>query len=321
MARRGRPDDSSLELLLDTICNTFGGVLFLAMLVSLLLTQTQRKVDESVTEPCPAISAADLVRLDTRAEDAARKVESLAKQVRQARRAAADLTVPNSEALTASMEAAEESVEKDSARRVQLLTLIAAQQAASARASRAAAADERERQKLATAAEQSRRRLAGALAVRDELVASAIRIRDDLARRSTVQTTGKAPRMRETEKNECGLLLRYGRLYRMKDLQDGGLVVNDRDFAVTPGLLLNSAKAKPHAGLDVSSVEGRDTALRRVLADFPPARWYACLVVYPDSFEEYLTVKNWLIERGYEYKIMPTTDGVVDRGGSDVFVQ
>jgi hypothetical protein len=37
MSRRKRTADSSLELLLDTICNTFGGVLFLAILICVLL--------------------------------------------------------------------------------------------------------------------------------------------------------------------------------------------------------------------------------------------------------------------------------------------
>lgn len=34
MGRRRRGSASSLDLLLDTICNTFGGVVFMAILVS-----------------------------------------------------------------------------------------------------------------------------------------------------------------------------------------------------------------------------------------------------------------------------------------------
>ena len=37
MSRKPNDDDGSLELLLDTICNTFGGVLFISILVILLL--------------------------------------------------------------------------------------------------------------------------------------------------------------------------------------------------------------------------------------------------------------------------------------------
>ena len=42
MSRRRSRKQDSLELLLDTICNTFGGVLFIAILVVMLLQQTGR---------------------------------------------------------------------------------------------------------------------------------------------------------------------------------------------------------------------------------------------------------------------------------------
>lgn len=321
MARRRGSGDSSLELLLDTICNTFGGVLFLAMLVSLLLSQTRRKTDASAADPAPAVSAADLVRLDTRAEDASTAVAALAEQVEQARGVAGGLAVPNAAELTAAADAAEERAREAESRRTDLLATLAAQQAATARAAAAKAQDERERRRLAEEADQARKRLADAVAERDELVATAIRIRDDSTRRATVRTTGQTPRMRKTTKTEFGLMIRYGRLYLMKKLHGGLQVVNDEDFTLTPGPILNQARAKPHGGVDLRAVEGRDAELRRRVADFPADEWYACLVVFPDSFEEYLTVKNWLVERGYECRLVPTEDSVTDRGAVDVDVQ
>ena len=44
MSRRRAAKQDSLELLLDTICNTFGGVLFIAILVVMLLQQTGKGV-------------------------------------------------------------------------------------------------------------------------------------------------------------------------------------------------------------------------------------------------------------------------------------
>ena len=55
---RKRPDESnsaSLDLLLDTICNTFGGVLFVSMLVVILLNMSAAEVSD---EP-PSASAAE----------------------------------------------------------------------------------------------------------------------------------------------------------------------------------------------------------------------------------------------------------------------
>jgi hypothetical protein len=321
MSRRRRSDDSSLELLLDTICNTFGGVLFLAMLVSLMLTQTQRRIDAQPATAAPAVSAADLVRLETRAAEASREFEALEEQVRQARRTAGDFEVVDAESLLDAMEAAEHRARETESRRARLLASVAGEQAAAARSSAAKEANERDWQALAERARRARERLDAALKEREQLVAAAIRIRDDEARRSTVETTGRPPKMRETRKAEFALLLRYGRLYLIKKLVGGEQVVNEEDFMLSPGLIANVAEAKPHAGIDLTTSEGRDAGLRRVTGSFLPERWYACLVVHPDSFEEYLTAKNWLVARGYEIRLIPSDKPVRDTGADDVQVQ
>lgn len=323
MARRNHNvGGSSLELLLDTICNTFGGVLFLALLVSLMLTQTRRKVEQTSSDPAAAVSAADLVRLTSRAEDAASGVAALEEQIQQARRAAGALAVPNAEELLAEMESSERRAREAEMRRAQLLTAVATEQAATARTAAATINNDRERERVAEDAQAARERLAAALADRDSLVATATKIRDDANRRATVTTTGRPPRMRPTDKPEFGVMLKYGRLYLMKRLRDGRQVVNEADFWLSPGMIANVAQPKPHAGIDLSKAEGRDAALRRIATEFPPSRWYVCLVVHPDSFEQYLTAKNWLTDRGYECRLFPTDTSVVDSGSSgDVQVQ
>lgn len=51
MAKRKLSEDSSLELLLDTMCNTFGGVMFIAIaLVVLMSMMSNIKMDSPVTE-------------------------------------------------------------------------------------------------------------------------------------------------------------------------------------------------------------------------------------------------------------------------------
>ena len=55
MSNTSNDSDSSLDLLLDTICNTFGGVLFISMLVVVLLNMTSRQV--AITPPTDAAQA------------------------------------------------------------------------------------------------------------------------------------------------------------------------------------------------------------------------------------------------------------------------
>lgn len=321
MSRRRAAGDSSLELLLDTICNTFGGVLFLAMLVSLMLTQTRRRTDETPADPAPAVAAADLTRLDTKRDTLKRELEALTSQISQARRIAAVLDVPDADAMLAAMESAERRASELEGRRAELLVAVATDQAAAARAQAATVVDERERRRLEEEAAQARNRLAEATKDRESLVATAITIRDAEARSATVRTSGRAPLMRGTDKQEFGLLIRYGRLYLMKRLIGDSMVVNTADFAITPGILRNEARAKPHAGVDLTNDSGLDAGLRRITADFPSSRWYVCLVVHPDSFEEYLVAKHWLVDHGYECRLFPTITSVNDGGQVEVKVQ
>lgn len=316
MARRRNAGDSSLELLLDTICNTFGGVLFLAMLVSLMLTQTRRKTDASPSDAVPAVSAAQLSRLETKMSEAVSVVEMLEAQASQARRASADFAVANARDMLAELESAERQADQAEVRRSSLLVRVAAEQASTAQASAAKAAAERDSQRQAADAQHARTRLAELVKERESLMASAKRIRENAVRDNTINTTGNAPRTRLPDKSQFPLMVRYGRLYLMKKLQAGRLVVNEDQFVLTPGMLLNKAAAKPHAGIDLANKDGRDEAMRLVMADFPPSRWYAVLVVHPDSFEEYITVKNWLVDRGYNFMPLPTRSTVSDTGSS-----
>jgi hypothetical protein len=323
MSRSSSLNDSSLELLLDTICNTFGGVLFLAMLVSLLLTQTRKRADvEAATaDPVPAVSAADLVRLDSRAEEVERELSHLQTLVTDVESITGEMAVPGYREKLAAMRDAERKANELATRRVRALQDIAESQAATARAAGTAATTERERAEAERRLEEAQERLAAASEERARLVQSAIRLRDDTEASATVSTTGRAPRERETDKSEFGVMLKYGRMYLMHRYNRGAREVNTDDFVVTPGVLHHTAEPKPHAGLDLT--HGTDTAaeVRRRFAHHPAADWYPCLVVHPDSFEEFLTLKAALVSLGYEYRLMPTHKGVFDGGGTGGRVQ
>lgn len=315
--RRQDGGEGSLELLLDTICNTFGGVLFLAMLVSLLLSQSRRRSDaeDAAADPQAALTPAELARLDMKAQDLAAELTRLESGLRQAREAAADFAVPGMEAELALLERAEESRDRLEAARRRGLADLAAVQAAAARAKAAAAGKERDARQAAERAAAARSRLEAAVEERERLVQEAIRLRDVRAARATVQTTGRAPRERATSKQEFGVMLRYGRLYLMKVLRDGEMVVNEDDFFVTAGTDRNVARPKPHAGLDLGSQAAMAGPLDERLRPFPAGGWYPCLVVHPDSFDAFVDLKAELVARGYEYRLIPTAASVVDRGG------
>jgi hypothetical protein len=315
--RRRNGSESSLELLLDTICNTFGGVLFLAMLISLLLAQSRRRTeaDETAADPRAALTPAELTRLVMSADQLAAEVARLEQAIVQARAAAVDFSVPELETQLLRLEAAEQEMHKAEADRRRLLSEVAAAQAAAARALGKVVADERGTEQAEAAAAAARKRLDAVTEDRSSLVQSAIALQETQAARATLQTTGRAPRERATTKKEFGVMLRFGRMYLMKVPRGDDLVVNDADFFVESGGVRNVAHPKPHAGLELGDPSGLGAALDKLLQPFPPAVWYPCLVVHPDTFDVFIALKAELVARGYEYRLMPTAQSVVDRGG------
>ncbi len=80
MKRRGTVSEDSFDLFLDTICNTFGGIVFLAILVTLLV---QVRADPSGQQTPTQIDTAKLRELQLGLEQASVRVETL-RQAQQA---------------------------------------------------------------------------------------------------------------------------------------------------------------------------------------------------------------------------------------------
>ena len=277
------------------------------------------ELEGETADPVPAVSAADLVRLDARADEAERELAQLEAVVADVREMGGQMADPG---YREKLDAMQEAVRAENAlasRRVRVLREIAEAQAAAARAAGKTAVTERAEAEREF--EVARERLEAATRERERLVQSMIQLRDDTARTATVSTTGRAPRERDTDKIEFGVMLKYGRMYLMHDYRTGEREVNTKDFVLTPGLLNNTAEPKPNAGLDLKDRSLSAADLRRYLASHPAREWYPCLVVHPDSFQEFLTLKAVLVSLGYEYRLMPTNKGVLDGGGDGGRVQ
>ncbi len=76
MARRRSTsaDESSLELLLDTICNAFGGILFISILIIVLINMSSREVIEALPEQPTTV---EMLRLRSELEEAHEQLKTL----------------------------------------------------------------------------------------------------------------------------------------------------------------------------------------------------------------------------------------------------
>lgn len=306
MRRRTAPDDS-LELLLDTICNTFGGVLFIAILVVLLLqvspesNRQKEPVQESgVTDEVAALQSQEIELLE-------RQIE-FEKESRQSNEEVIDqLATAELRQLIKDKHAAEQEE-------------IRLQKALEELAGRT---DElKEKASLTQAEIESLQENAEELKeLKQELEEQYDENRSERTLNIGLPKTRDAPL-----KQEIGLVLRYGRLYLWHEydsnLRRSGL--NEADFIVVSdkgGALFT--RPDPTRGILLDGSEEMKNKIRNLLRRFKDHDLYPVLVVRPDSFGVFRHARDVIVSMGFEYRLIHVPDGlpVQDRGGRADFVQ
>ena len=306
MSRRRSSKQDSLELLLDTICNTFGGVLFIAILVVLLLQQTGAgpAATASVSPPMSPVEIQSLaIRMETIAEELPRLRLNRDSQDAIVQSFAPD-AIRQMLATRTALNAKEEALQTDVDQRVaSLAQLVAGVEVIS---------DENDtvRKRLDEAKERLN-------AAKNQL---------DKDRQSRVQEVRLPVLRTERGKTEIGLVMRYERLYvwHEYDSSNTRLGLNTRDFVVIGeawgGLI---TRPNPTRGVLLDESESSQEAVRRVLRQFDPKECYLAMIVRPDSHGVFRHVRDRALELGFEYRLMPveTDEAVTDRGGTGGQVQ
>lgn len=309
MARSRESVEGSLELLLDTITNTFGSVLFITMLVAILLRMSGRvtgeqepvsKTAQARAEARVAESSAEIDRLKT-ALDALPASDPVLTQIES------DVTAVVSE--TARVLAEDAAIAKE---------MVVDQERVAEIEQRAAEAEKLLSQLEPAAKEQADRRQKA-----EEKAAELARIAVELDRPvdpDRIVQTATLPELSATKKKQFGLFIKYGRVYVMHvwDANGERLHPNTDDFVIAArpdGT--QSAKARPDAGQIADAATIRKS-LSEILKRFPADRWVVAVVVNDDSFAQFQTVKTALVDLGYQYEpvIVRRNNGVWDFGGT-----
>jgi len=283
MRRARKRADSSLELLLDTICNTFGGVLFLAILVIILLQMTGNP------------QAADSTDRATEAE-----VLQMQQQLAEARAEVARLqlvAVEHNEMLhRLARPDQREAIERLKDLRRQSEELLARRQAAT---------DEIREQQAETdrlTAEQGRLETETAAADKELAAVEAARKLEVASRTQTA----KLPRVRISTKDEVALMLRGGRLYLMATRGPlGQLELNQAECIEQRSANGTEIMPKPGAGSEIRLDGGSRAAIAQRLGTFAADDCYLAVFVWADSFAQFREVKHAMVASGFEYKLVP----------------
>jgi hypothetical protein len=306
--------EGGLELLLDTITNTFGSILFITMLVAILLRMSGRpsadhqpvsKTAQARIEARVAELSADMDRLTAALASLPPADPELARLDDEIARTARE---------TATLLAQDAATAVDTARDQERLAELERQ------ATRTA--DDLKNVEPCAEKEATRRTQVEKEAA--ELATLAVELDRPVDPDKIVQTA-TLPELTEQKKKQFALHVKYGRVYawHVFDKDGNRLGPNPDQFIILPrpdGKL--SVRARPEAGhiADGVTIQG---ALEEMLKSFPPRNWVICVIVAEDSFAQFQTIKAALVELGYQYEpiVIRDGEGIWDAGGETVRAQ
>ncbi len=268
MRTRRHRDDSSLELLLDTVCNAFGGIIFVALLLALLAKSTRTDVQGSP-------SAAELAARHARLQ-AASELEHRLEQLRIVERlqAAQVSDIGRVEQLGLQVAQTELALENETQRHD------------------GQAQDARARQRVM---QDLKAQLAALQAANNDSRNRLVELgREVEGRKREMARHAKAPRERQTGKSEAGLAVRYGKLYLDSD-----------EFATAKFQGREGIVPRREAGLPLLPAAKLSQQLQPKLAETPATTHYLAIAVWEDSFDQFENLRQAVVEMGYEYRLIP----------------
>jgi hypothetical protein len=282
--RHKKPHDS-LYMLLDTMCNAFGGIILLAVLV-VVLTNRERSQIATASESQEMLQrrfamAQENLRqslqlqtaLQTKANDSRWKMQvsllATRQQIHDEIKTIRELAAQNAKELEAS-------ASSDPAERMKALnSQLAVVQTRKTEAQNSLAVSKDNVKRLTT-------RLAGL-----EKQAS------ELANESQRQL--RLPKEHETSKRVLYVIARYGRIYTCRNFD---LSRNETDIEWTSTLTGETAEPKPGKGIDPV---GNMAGLKSYFSNLSEKSVYVAFCVFEDSFPAFIRAKQVATESGLSY--------------------
>lgn len=292
MARR-REAGSSLELLLDTICNTFGGVVFIAILVIILM---QMSGEPQTASPPDQSQQKELLAWEDRRAEAEARLKSLREAAAQQEAIFDQLVDSEDQALVAELAALQSRRGELSEERLKSLGDVSQAQIKSNEAAARLSA-------LKSRLQEAPKRIAA--------LESALQ--QEIARRTQ---TARLPVERETRKREIPVLLQAGRLHSFYVVHPNGATeFNDAECAKSPAGQGEKVRTRPGTGIALEDSDASREALGQRFKYLDSRTDYIGVFIWPDSFAQFRAFKDQLVERKFEYRLVPMSpDGVVVTG-------
>lgn len=292
MPRRSAEEATSLDLLLDTITNTLGGILFLAILLVLLTKASKAIVKED--RHAPEFESQQIL-------------EAIATAEAELRRAEAEDALAQDLAQALSDPEAQESIERALALRDSVDELRSVRDGL--------LAESVAKKRAIEESEAKRESLAGDLAEqRERLVQAEADLSDE---RDTRTEDLPLPREGAARRQTFSVIVRYGRLYFDRRSHPADSTEANLDDFFSLGVERSKADSKrrlvitpkPWRGEPILSSGRLASTVKRALESWPANRYYATVSVWDDSFAEMRVLRKFFVENRYKYRLLPVTDG------------
>ena len=262
MSRRRREKPDSFELLLDTMCNTFGGIIMIALLIALL-----------------SRDASSDTEVRRRTEATQRQLQQLAAQVSDAQRLQQQLRTNS-----AGAEVFELLTERDELRQ---------------RIDSAKAAIESNATIVASIPTTSQAAEIERLIAERKTRTNQVRIlAEQVERESQVrQRQFRLPRERATGKKTHYFVLRYGKIYPVHIMREGRRDLNNETLQWRSAP--SGEAAIPRRDLGLIAMTGLP-AFAALFGEIPKETYSIHFLVYNDSIPGFLAARQVPLQRGYD---------------------
>ena len=276
--------DGSLELLLDTICNTFGGIVFISMLVVVLLNMSG---ETASSQPPTDESALELQQLTAELETAQARLHTLHQATHQRDNTLQKLVSQEQLILARKL------VEAESlrARRVDETVTITKKTADQQNAVNTISQDLNEQKKELDSLNQ-------------QLQFQTVSMRQEVESRSQ---NVSPPKLEELPNHRSiHLILKGGRLTALSRISASGLETrNAEELNVSIEGGTEFVESKSGSGVAVALDKSTKAQIQSALNQFSPDRHVLKIWIWPDSFAHYQVIQEVMAESHFRSKPEP----------------
>lgn len=295
--RSDSEQEDSLDLMLDTVSNVFGGVMFLTLLAALLImSKGSEQLAETEVE-APVVDVVTNARL-------------ISSEIRQAA-AAIEAQKKMIDRLDPEGNVSEQTDRLNSLRQTIGLARRQVRRAGTSVESREQ--ELKEEQEAQADLEEQIKELEVEVAAKSQEVNQI---------RAESQRTVKFRPLSRSGTAETVVILRYGRWYLLYEGAFGGRLNRNDFFVLGKQNDVTSVTPKPHRGQRVTD-ESLVKLVEKLKLGYPVRKFHVTIAVWDDSFEEFNPLKDALSKAGYRYRTL-TCDGssrLSNQAAVDPFVQ